>query len=144
MAYTPNFWATGRGHEAEPREDQRDVADHLVADPRVDASRPGSQRYWPTRIASIDRAIERGEYRDCSDVAQRLGYTKARISLMMNLTLIAPSIQEEVLSLESIDGLEPMGEHAIRAVSEERDWAAQRARWDSMVATHQCPFHLSR
>ena len=105
----------------------------------------------PARIAQvlayahcIQRAIERGEYRDCSDVAQRLGYTKARISQMMNLTLMAPSIQEEVLSLESVDGLEPMGEHAVRVVSEERDWAAQRARWEPMAAAHQRLFHLSR
>lgn len=45
----------------------------------------------PARIACVlayahcmQRAIARGEYRDCSDVAQRLGYTKARISQMMN------------------------------------------------------------
>ncbi len=86
----------------------------------------------------IRRAIERGEYRDCSDVAQRLGYTKARISQMMNLVLMDPRIQEEVLALESVDGIEPMGEHAIRAVSEERDWAAQRARWDSLCRSPHC------
>lgn len=98
----------------------------------------------PARVAQvltyahrIQRAIERGEYRDCSEVAERLGYTKARITQILNLVLMDPGIQEDILHLESVDGLEPMGEHAIRVVADERDWVAQRARWESVAAHHQ-------
>lgn len=104
----------------------------------------------PARIAYVlayahcmQRAIERGEYRDFSHVAERLGYTRARITQMMDLVLMDPSIQEEILALESVDGIEPLGEHAIREISEQRDWTAQRARWDSLAAHHR-RLHLPR
>jgi hypothetical protein len=103
----------------------------------------------PARVAQVltyahclQRAIERGDYRDYSHVAERLGYTKARITQMLNLILMDPSIQDEILHLESVDGLEPMWEHAIRTVSEERDWVTQRACWES-VATHRRRRHLA-
>jgi len=90
----------------------------------------------PARVAqmlafahSLQGAIDRGEYRDQADAARQLGLTRARITQLMNLTLLAPDIQERVLFLEAVDGREPMSERDLRTVIYAGDWAAQREEW---------------
>ena len=39
-----------------------------------------------------------------------------------DLTLLAPDVQERILFAESVDGVEPMGERAVRAVVNTVDW----------------------
>jgi len=74
----------------------------------------------------IQNAIDRGVVRDCADVAMRLGLSRARISQLLDLTLLAPDIQEQILFAESVDGVEPMSESALREVVRLEDWAKQR------------------
>ena len=88
----------------------------------------------PARVAimlalahKIQQAIDRGAIRDRAEVARRLGLTRARVTQLLDLTLLAPDIQERVLFAESVDGLEPMGERAVRAAVRVEDWAKQRA-----------------
>ena len=57
----------------------------------------------------------------------RLGLSRARISQLLDLILLAPDIQERILFTESVDGREPMGERAVRAAVRLEDWATQRA-----------------
>jgi len=54
---------------------------------------------------------------------------RARVTPLLNLTLLAPDIQEKVLVLEAIDGLEPTSERALREVSWATEWEEQRRRW---------------
>jgi len=69
--------------------------------------------------------VNRGEVRDYADLA-RLGYvTRARLTQIMNLLLLAPDIQERVLFGLQSDG----GERALRAVSAEVCWSDQRRRY---------------
>ena len=75
----------------------------------------------------IQDAIDRGVVRDCADVAMRLGLSRARISQLLDLTLLAPDIQEQILFAESVDGVEPMSESALREVVRLENWAEQRA-----------------
>jgi hypothetical protein len=89
----------------------------------------------PARVAimlalahKIQQAIERSAVRDRAEVARRLGLTRARVTQLLDLTLLAPDIQEEILLAESVDGLEPMSERAVRAVVHVEDWAMQRER----------------
>jgi len=63
----------------------------------------------------IQAAINHGAVRDSADVATRLGLSRARISQLLDLTLLAPQIQERILFAESVDGLEPLSERALRA-----------------------------
>jgi hypothetical protein len=58
----------------------------------------------PARIAvtlalahMIQRAIDRGEIRDQAEAARRLGVTRARMTQILDLTLLAPDLQERVL-----------------------------------------------
>jgi hypothetical protein len=75
----------------------------------------------------IRRAIERGELRDQAEAARRLGLTRARLTQILDLTLLAPNLQEEILFLKVIGGVEPLRERALRGVVRVSQWAAQRA-----------------
>lgn len=90
----------------------------------------------PARVAlmlalahRIERQIARGELADRADAARRLGLTRARITQLCDLLLLAPDIQEELLFLESVDGVEPISERALRAIVAEPSWERQRQLW---------------
>lgn len=86
----------------------------------------------PARVAvmlalahKIEDAIDRGIVRDRAEVARRLGLTRARLTQLMDLTLLAPDIQEKVLHFEAVDGIEPLSERALRRTSRSPLWSAQ-------------------
>ena len=68
--------------------------------------------------------VDRGEVRDYADLA-RLGHvTRARMSQIMNLLLLAPDIQEALLhAKEEIS----ITEHHVRLAGRQVGWPAQRA-----------------
>jgi hypothetical protein len=72
--------------------------------------------------------IDRGEVRDYADLA-RLGYvTRARLTQIMNLLLLAPDIQEQILLPGSCkDPIIVPTERVLRAVASAPDWLKQRA-----------------
>jgi hypothetical protein len=63
----------------------------------------------------IQNAIDLGAVQDRAEVARRLGLTRARVTQLLNLTLLAPKIQERILFAESLDGVKPVSERAMRA-----------------------------
>ncbi|HPA82903.1 MAG TPA: hypothetical protein PLS95_18930 [Thermoanaerobaculales bacterium] len=77
----------------------------------------------------LQNAIDRGLVADRAAVARKLGFTRARITQLLDLLLLAPDIQARVLELEAIDGVEPMSERALRAVAHAGAWDAQRLRY---------------
>jgi hypothetical protein len=88
----------------------------------------------PARVAimlalahKIQDAIDCGVVRDGADVATRLGLSRARISQLLDLMLLAPDVQERILFVESVDGVEPMSESAMRDSVHIEDWAKQCA-----------------
>lgn len=90
----------------------------------------------PARVAlmlalahKIQEAIAQGKVRDQADVARRLGFTRARLTHLMDLLLLAPDVQERVLFLEAVDGVEPISERALRELAHVRSWKTQRSRW---------------
>ncbi|MBM4321206.1 MAG: hypothetical protein FJ125_14960 [Deltaproteobacteria bacterium] len=90
----------------------------------------------PARVAvmlalahKLQAAIDEGKAVDRADVARRLGLTRARISQLLDLTLLAPDIQEEVLFLEAVDGVEPVTKRGLRQVVDVMEWGGQRRRW---------------
>lgn len=93
----------------------------------------------PARVARmlalahrLQRAIERGDYTDRADLARQFGLTRARVTQILNLTLLAPDIQEAVLALEALDGVQPTSERALREIVWAADWQEQRARWEGL------------
>ena len=64
----------------------------------------------------IEAAIQEGTLRDRADAARHLGYTRARITQLCDLTLLPVAEQERLLFLESVDGLEPVTERGLRGI----------------------------
>lgn len=98
---------------------------------------PGPARR-PARVAlmlalahKIQGAIDTGKVRDRAEVARRLGFTRARITHLLDLTLLAPDLQLRVLDLEAVDGVEPISERSLRAVAHAGNWAVQRETFGS-------------
>jgi ParB-like chromosome segregation protein Spo0J len=56
----------------------------------------------------IQQAIDRGAVHNRAEVARRLGLTRARVTQLLDLTLLASDIQERILFAEAVDGLEPL------------------------------------
>ena len=90
----------------------------------------------PARLAQllalahhIEGLIQKGKVRDRADVARRLGLTRGRITQILDLTLLAPDIQEEILFAEAVDGREPFTERDARKVALVPEWAKQREVW---------------
>jgi hypothetical protein len=80
----------------------------------------------------LQGAIDRGDFEDRADVARHLNLTRARITQVLDLLLLAPDLQEQVLDLEAVDGVEPFREHTLRTVVRASSWAEQRARWTTL------------
>jgi hypothetical protein len=58
-------------------------------------------------------------------VVRRLGFTRARVSQILDLCLLAPELHESVFELlDAIDGAEPISERALRTVVHAGSWEA--------------------
>jgi hypothetical protein len=72
--------------------------------------------------------VERREVHDYADLA-RLGYvSRARLTQIMNLLLLAPDIQEEILGLNSL-GDDKTTERHMRSLVKVVAWDQQRREW---------------
>ena len=79
----------------------------------------------------IDGMIRAGELRDLADAARAIGVTRARMTQVMNLLLLAPAIQEAILDLPPVkNGRDPVSERALRRVVAEPDWNLQMEMWN--------------
>ena len=69
----------------------------------------------------FERLVEEGHVKDYAQIA-RLGHvTRARLTQIMNLRLLAPDIQEEVLHLPLVSGgRDPVTERDLRPIVSER------------------------
>ncbi|WP_437296060.1 helix-turn-helix domain-containing protein [Sorangium sp. So ce426] len=74
-------------------------------------------------------AIDRRLAADRAAVVRKLGLTRARVTQLLDLLLLAPDFKEVVLALEAIDGAEPMAERTLRALPHAGTWGEQRAAW---------------
>lgn len=74
----------------------------------------------------IDGMIRAGEIKDLAETARLLGVTRARITQIVNLTLLAPGIQESILFLGDDDAKRMQRfERDLRIVLSEADWRKQ-------------------
>jgi len=107
---------------------------------RQGAGQHQDQQTSPGRVPRVSRLlalamrfqdmIDRGEVRDFADLA-RLGYvTRARITQIMDLTLLAPDIQEEILFLPpTVAGADRVKERDLRPIAAVALWPRQRKMW---------------
>ncbi len=107
---------------------------------RVAAAKEEQPQVTPGRIPRISRLmavairLERllltGVVSDIMELA-RLGHvTQPRMSQILNLTLLAPDIQEELLFLPRVTSGKPtIHEKMLRRITTEIDWEKQREMW---------------
>jgi hypothetical protein len=110
-------------------------------------SRPEPVRR-PARIArmlalahSFQAEVDGGKYLDRADLARQLGLTRARVTQLLDLMLLAPDIQEEILFLDAVAGAEPVSERTLRKVTRHLPWAEQRTAWAEI---HYLSHHRQR
>jgi hypothetical protein len=104
------------------------------------AAKRAPTRRYPARIArqlalahALRCRLEPGELADFADMARQLGFTRARVTQLMDLLLLAPEVQEEVLFLELPPDAQPRIERGLReAVLGTIDWQEQRRRWEGL------------
>lgn len=77
---------------------------------------------------TIQRAIDAGEIRDQAGAARQLGTTRARVTQLLDLTLLAPRVQEEVFEMIDV-GRERVAGRALRVLLRYDSWAQQEAVW---------------
>jgi hypothetical protein len=98
---------------------------------------PSNRTPAPERIPRISRLmalaihfevlIRQGKIRDYADLARLGGFTRARITQIMNLLNLSPEIQEKLLFLQGMSsGRDSMSERNVRSICREVDWIAQR------------------
>ena len=94
----------------------------------------------PARVAQmlalaheLQNKLDRAEHRDQTTLAAQLGFTRGRLTQLLDISLLAPDIQEEVLHLEAIDGREPLAERDLHRLARLSAWPDQRAAWHALV-----------
>jgi hypothetical protein len=78
---------------------------------------------------ALQRLLDRGEVAAYGDLAMIVGMTRPRVSQILNLRLLAPDIQEEVLFGMTLHGQERVTERSLRTIVRCPSWNEQRRRW---------------
>ncbi|MGH7372526.1 MAG: hypothetical protein ACREJK_11865, partial [Candidatus Methylomirabilales bacterium] len=94
----------------------------------------------------IEAMIRSGEIQDLAEAARVIGITKARVTQITNLTLLAPAIQENVLALPRGQwGREIVTEREVRSLTARVDWECQQRVWAGFRARlPRCSFPSRR
>ena len=81
----------------------------------------------------IDGMIRNGDLRDLADAARAVDVTRARMTQIMNLLLLAPEIQEAILDLPLVTNeRDSVSERAMREIVAEPDWNRQLELWNEV------------
>jgi len=70
--------------------------------------------------------VQNGAVADAASLAEMAGVTRARMTQILNMTLLAPDIQAAVLDLPA-DA--EVSERDLRSVMAQTDWIGQRQEW---------------
>ena len=75
----------------------------------------------------FEQLIRDGVVKDYAEIARLTGLTRARVTQIVNLTLLAPEIQEKILNLTNVTGgSDPVTERALREVAAQVNWQRQK------------------
>jgi len=84
----------------------------------------------------FDGLLREGRVSDQSELARLAKVTQPRMTQILNLTHLAPDIQEELLHLPRVvEGRDPVHEKMLRPISAEIEWRRQRDAWAQLKAT---------
>lgn len=95
----------------------------------------------------FERLVREGKVRDYAEIARLTGLTRARVTQIVNLTLLAPEIQEAILNMSStLRGRDAVTEHDLRPHVTQVEWERQRHVWAqdklSIIASDRRSDHI--
>lgn len=87
-----------------------------------------------TRLMALalrfDELLQNGEVADYAELARLGQVTRARVTQLMNLLMLAPDIQEEILHLPRVTGgRDPIHLRMLQPIALVADWRKQRQMW---------------
>ncbi len=81
----------------------------------------------------FDGLIRSGAIADQAELATLAHVSRARVTQIMNLLLLAPDVQEAILFLpRTTKGRDTIREIHVRPITAEVDWDSQRQAWDRL------------
>lgn len=104
---------------------------HVITPPAARVPRLARLMALAVRFEELLRS---GEVHDYAELA-RLGHvSRARITQIMNLRLLAPDLQEQILFLPPFErGRDPIHLALVQPIALEPDWRRQRQRWAGLL-----------
>ena len=88
----------------------------------------------------LEKLVNAGEVHDYADLARLGQVSRARITQIMNLLLLAPDIQEEILFLpRTVKGCDQISERDLRPIAANPQWNSQRKMWASLPKERVVP-----
>ena len=124
LEYNIRFKRCGRGSKKEIREGAEEVAPHAPTG-RI----PRISRFMALAIHYED-LIRSGHVSDFAELARHGHVTRARVTQIMNLRLLAPDIQEELLLLSpTTKGRDKTHLKELQSIVADLNWQQQRKRW---------------
>lgn len=91
-----------------------------------------------TRLIALaihfDELLSTGQVSSQAELARLGKVTRARLTQIMNLLLLAPDIQEQILEMPRIEtGRAPITERELRGVAQMPNWREQRRSWSQIA-----------
>src|SRR5262249_5975420 len=83
----------------------------------------------------IEQAIDEGRAKDYAEIASQMGVSRARISQIVRLRYLAPTIQELLLTTKP-EHVAGGCQAQLRAIASEPDWRKQQKQFDALCS--QC------
>ena len=81
----------------------------------------------------IQELVDQGEVTDYAEMARHSQVTRARMTQIMDLLLLASDIQAEILSLpRTTSGRDTIGEKRLRSIAAIPDWCKQRRELEKL------------
>jgi hypothetical protein len=128
LTFASNFHVNRGGHgrlELRPKSP--------VAPPDVPTGRVPRIARLMALALRFDEMLRLGEVKDLAELARVGHVTRARATQILNLTLLAPDIQETILFLPRVEaGRDTIKEWQVRPVAAEPVWARQRRMWRTL------------
>lgn len=82
----------------------------------------------------FDDLLATGQVSNQAELARLGNVTRARLTQIMNLLLLAPDIQEQILEMPRIEtGRAPITERELRGVAQTSNWREQRRSWSRIA-----------
>jgi hypothetical protein len=83
----------------------------------------------------LDHLIKSGQVTDQAELARFGHVSRARLTQIMDLNLLAPDLQEEILNLMPMDRTRPLHERIVRSIAKLYSWKRQREEWKRRLPT---------